>query len=517
MPEPIILNPKEKAVHDAKHIEIEFAYLGVEMILPALIKCHYSAIRAMWVDFDHFSDYCHTIDLPYVVDFTKNIRQVTKGEWKKRKEVLKMVLEEILTDKPPPEETPDDAESVAPPRELDVDKIFTDYEDELRKEERRKKGPESLKLGETEVNLRSHRMTGGVYYFDYVEQPKQQVKLGPKSYLRTIQQPAKLIMKEWHQVYVPPPVPEPGVRRLPEEIEAELKLVEESLDKLALVTLQLPETVFWFEPPIICRWEPIYNQNSKKNSVSRIRRRRIPPVKVVEDFNLLEVPCNNQLQSLISDFVIPKIPDGYGVKIKRFDMEQLKTNESASPVLQDVEISPLLSSLIYETKSPAFLHPGSVKKRILQVVSSKGYSEFSESFNNEGSDTSDNKEMEMPKSEPQENVYMFSKFMQDLDELIDSKRPLFEKKIEFDEIEPEQENPEEEEGDEKPPELSDAELALLKLGGDFDINTALMFARDPSAQMHKKVEVKTPEQELDIDSEDDYDELVEDLPYVKQL
>lgn len=104
MPQPIILNPKEKAAHDAKHIEINFEDIGVDVVLPPIIKCHYSAIRALWVDFDHYSDYCHTINLPYIVDFSKNIRQTTKGEWKKRKEVLKMVLEEILSDKPAPEE-----------------------------------------------------------------------------------------------------------------------------------------------------------------------------------------------------------------------------------------------------------------------------------------------------------------------------------------------------------------------------------------------------------------------------
>lgn len=403
--------------------------------------------------------------------------------------------------------SPDDPEANVQPRDLDVDKIFTDYEDEIRREERRKKGPESLNLKETEVNLRSHRMTGGVYHFDYVEQPQQHVKLGPKAYLRTLPQPAKLVMKDWHQIYIPPPVPEPGVRRLPEEIEAELKMTEENFDKLCLVTLQLPDTIFWFEPPIVCRWEPITTIDIPKKQETKFRRKKQPPIKVVEDFNLLEVPCNNQLQSLIAYFVIPKIPDGYGVKINRLDPETLKKVNGTSPVLQDVEISPQLSSLIYETRAPAFLHPGCGSKRILQVVSSKGYSEYSESFNNEGSDTSELKEQEQVKEEPQENLYMFSKFMQDLDELIESKRPIFERKMEFEDVEQELEPEDEEE--EKPPELSEAELALLKLGGDLDFNAALLMGGS-SHFFQKKEEEKEPEPESDEDSEDDYDELVED-------
>lgn len=44
--------------------------------------------------------------------------------------------------------------------------------------------------------------------------------------------------KEYYQTYKPPPPVLPGVRRLPEEIEAEMRMIEAALDKLALVTLQ---------------------------------------------------------------------------------------------------------------------------------------------------------------------------------------------------------------------------------------------------------------------------------------
>lgn len=91
-------------MHDGRHIEVDFSVLGVELVLPPSIKCQNSAIRGMWMDFDHFSDYCHTKNNPHPMDLSKNIRQMTKGEWKKRKEILKMVLEEILSDKPQPEE-----------------------------------------------------------------------------------------------------------------------------------------------------------------------------------------------------------------------------------------------------------------------------------------------------------------------------------------------------------------------------------------------------------------------------
>jgi hypothetical protein len=43
---------------------------------------------------------------------------------------------------------------------------------------------------------------------------------------------------EFHEKYVPPPPPEPGQRRLPEEIEAELRKQERELEKLALISIE---------------------------------------------------------------------------------------------------------------------------------------------------------------------------------------------------------------------------------------------------------------------------------------
>ena len=50
--------------------------------------------------------------------------------------------------------------------------------------------------------------------------------------------PNTLTQKKYFQTFKPPPPPQPGVRRLPEEIEAEMRMVEAALDKLALITVQ---------------------------------------------------------------------------------------------------------------------------------------------------------------------------------------------------------------------------------------------------------------------------------------
>lgn len=50
--------------------------------------------------------------------------------------------------------------------------------------------------------------------------------------------PNSLQRKHFHQTYKPPAPVLPGVRRLPEEIEAEMREMEANLDKLASATIK---------------------------------------------------------------------------------------------------------------------------------------------------------------------------------------------------------------------------------------------------------------------------------------
>lgn len=160
---------------------IEFPTLKMSMVLPCAVKCFNSAIRGLWLNYDHMSDYCHSAIFKYDDSDRKKLtlRQTTKREWKKRKELLEKALFQIFNEKP------DDSDEVNQPRVIDVDRMYTEYEDELNAIERAKMGPESLNLDEFEINLRSHRITGGIFQIDYVEQPLQDVKTDEGALLRT--------------------------------------------------------------------------------------------------------------------------------------------------------------------------------------------------------------------------------------------------------------------------------------------------------------------------------------------
>jgi cancer susceptibility candidate protein 1 len=155
----------------------------MSLLLPASVKCAKSAIRGLWVNFDHLSDYCYSTILRYDDNEKKKLtlRKTTKREWKKRKELLQKALFQIFNEKPD-ESAEGDANQ---PRQIDVDRMYTEYEDELTAIERQKMGPESLNLGEFEVNLRKNKIVGGVFQIEYLEQPLQDVKTDEGALLRT--------------------------------------------------------------------------------------------------------------------------------------------------------------------------------------------------------------------------------------------------------------------------------------------------------------------------------------------
>lgn len=163
----------------------------MNLVLPGSVKCANAAIRGLWLNYDHMSDYCHSSIFKYEdVDKKKlTLRQTTKREWKKRKELLQSALFQIFNEKP--EES---SEEPNQPRVIDVDRMYELYEDELNAIEREKMGPNSLNLGELEVNLRSHRITGGLFQIEYLEQPLQDVKTDEGALLRTCNSIAHFII-----------------------------------------------------------------------------------------------------------------------------------------------------------------------------------------------------------------------------------------------------------------------------------------------------------------------------------
>lgn len=155
---------------------MEFSLLKLHVNLPPKIKLCKSALRAIWLNFDHFSDYCPSYKMPKLPAhccYPKTLAECCAEEWRKRQEIKESVHQQQTNG------LCDPCSSY-----IDVDRVYAEYEESQMQLRKKLKGPDMLKLRPTEINLRSHRIVGGIYGIHYLEQPKQNVKIG-KVFLTT--------------------------------------------------------------------------------------------------------------------------------------------------------------------------------------------------------------------------------------------------------------------------------------------------------------------------------------------
>lgn len=222
-----------------------------------------------------------------------------------------------------------------------------------------------------------------------------------------------------------------------------------------VIYFSLPDSVSWFEPPIVCRFESeeefeevklleeqtkkkvrkddddedmddeveVKVQETKKEKVIR-KPAKERKIKIVEDFNLIDIPKKINLQPLLEEFVIPMIPDGYELKFepkKSYDLGRSGRKDKIYTI----------DDIVYQTRQPRSLFPNCNTRKILKVV--KDRSRFELSAGLEFSSDEENDEsmysIDSDQISIKTNVYMFSKFMRDLEDLIDLEIPTFEKRI----------------------------------------------------------------------------------------
>lgn len=151
----------------------------------------------------------------------------------------------------------------------------------------------------------------------------------------------------------------------------------------------------------------ISGERSKQNMTMS----RSAKAKIIEDFNLLKIPQGIDLPYLIREFVMPRMPDGFELQA-RDKRPSLKS--AVDLIIEGVDDKTFegmssypnrsIEFALIKTNSPRPLHPSVSIKRDLQI---KKRTTVDES-----------------------NAYMFSKLLQDLDELCERQWPTIEKRIE---------------------------------------------------------------------------------------
>lgn len=83
----------------------------------------------------------------------------------------------------------------------------------------------------------------------------------------------------------------------------------------------------WLEPPTVCRWETAEetkiseelernNLAEEKGGVKKLKS-TAKPLKIINNFDLLNMPGDIDLYSLFQEFVVPRLPNGYTMKMRR--------------------------------------------------------------------------------------------------------------------------------------------------------------------------------------------------------
>ncbi|KAL7304299.1 hypothetical protein TKK_0003100 [Trichogramma kaykai] len=294
---------------DRKAAEVDFEEVGLSIKMPLDVDCYGCAVRALCLDYDHYSDKTASYEMPTLpprcrmdedlLKFCANeyyrlteLRDEQRASREERLEEKRSLIQRMINPpqashgkaergkkkgkggqqtNPQPTEAPTTTQSAEPlvPQQQQQEKkpqqqqpqpqqkqlaspeeIVAQTEEDIRKETRRLLFTRCKK---TEINLRKYAILGGIYRIDLLRQPPQPKDLGDGCTITTLKGPKKLEYVEFWRPYKAPP-PAPDHERTPEVIEAEIKALEAAMELLVLVTIKLPDSVLWFEPPLVAHW-----------------------------------------------------------------------------------------------------------------------------------------------------------------------------------------------------------------------------------------------------------------------
>ncbi|XP_047738461.1 dynein axonemal intermediate chain 7-like [Hyalella azteca] len=114
--------------------------------------------------------------------------------------------------------------------------------------------PPACEVEPGELNLRKVRVQGGVWTINLLKLPPQPQRLGENCTIKHVEDVASVVPLSWGSGYQAPPEGGAHKRKTPQDLEAETKERELQLQKLVLLSIQLPGSAFWFEPPQMVLW-----------------------------------------------------------------------------------------------------------------------------------------------------------------------------------------------------------------------------------------------------------------------
>ncbi|XP_043500207.1 dynein axonemal intermediate chain 7 homolog isoform X4 [Polistes fuscatus] len=244
---------------DRKPIEVHFKEIELTIKMPLDIDCYCMAIRGLWLDYDHYSDIGTSYVMPEIPEkYQMNMDLLTfcSNEYETKRKIREEQLEGRRLRLEEKKAMLRKMENPVPAVTIKSDrrgrKGGGQYGRTKRPESEQETEPLPYLPTPNEIILLKE---GGIYHIDLVYQPPQPKDMRRNIFLTTLQIPKELKHVPFYKPYKAPP-PAPASERTPEIIENEMRALETAMEALALVTLKLPDTVLWFEPPLVAHWIP---------------------------------------------------------------------------------------------------------------------------------------------------------------------------------------------------------------------------------------------------------------------
>ncbi|KAK4286942.1 hypothetical protein Pmani_039976 [Petrolisthes manimaculis] len=211
--------------------------LGFTFTLPEELIEVECVVRVMRTEYDHYSKFANTYTPPTVPETAVTLLEMEEER------------EDTPREEPPPPESKttkttnsEEKEKMAKPPVISAKK--------------KNKPAHFTETSPGELNLRRYRVQGGVYTIDLLQVPPQPRVLADCT-ITQVEEVCRVGRVEWVAQYNPPAAPEVAGqrRRDPEAVEQEMRQLERELQKLFLITIKLPDSAFWFEPPQMVLWD----------------------------------------------------------------------------------------------------------------------------------------------------------------------------------------------------------------------------------------------------------------------
>lgn len=175
--------------------------------------------------------------------------------------------------------------------------------------------------------------------------------------------------------------------------------------------------MIWFEPPTVCRWETIEETKisekienkttdlTEQRSLKMMAKKRCRPEILIEDFDLLQIPSKIDINFIIEEIIVPRLPNGYTIAMSDIAPRRNKLAMDC-PSNEKLEIKkpkPIQCArdFLIPTSSPRPLFPKLESKLKFKIIKPKT----------------------MVESTSNQPKYLFSKLIEDLDDIRNEQIP----------------------------------------------------------------------------------------------